>query len=38
MKGSDSVSEGDQQGCRAAGGGQLTMEDVALDGTLQSGQ
>ena len=38
MKVSSSVSEGDKQGCSADEGGQLTMEEVTVDGTHQSGQ
>ena len=34
---SSSVSEGDAQGCSADQGGQLTMEEVTVDGTIQSG-
>ena len=37
MKVSSSVSEGDKQGCSVDDTGQLTMEDVTVDGTLQSG-
>ena len=35
---SSSVSEGDKEACSADEGGQLTMEEVNVDGTLQSGQ
>ena len=38
MKVSGSVSDGDQQGCSVDDGGQLTMEDATVNGTLQSGQ
>ena len=36
MKVRCSVSEGDQHGCGVLTGGQLTMEDVTVNGTLQS--
>ena len=32
------VSEGDRKGCSTGGGGRLTLEDVTVNGTLQSGQ
>ena len=38
MKVSSSVSEGDERGCIADRGAQLTMEEVTVNGTLHSGQ
>lgn len=38
MKVSSSISEGDKQGCVAEDEAQLTMEEVTVEGTLQSGQ
>ena len=34
---SSSTSEGDKHGCNAGDGAQLTVEEVTVDGTLQSG-
>lgn len=33
-----SISEGDKRGCHVEDAGELTMEDVTVDGVLHSGK